>query len=159
MSKGNKIIVSSEPQGRRLEGIISGTPKPGTLMQIKASSGLDTNGRPTFEVYAPGTDGNRRPLFILLEDELQGKPITDAYADGDRGFLYVPLPGEELNVLFNNVAGTADDVAFGDLLIADTGTGKFNVTTGSPESEPFQSLEAYTDPTADKLLHVVATGY
>ena len=159
MALGNAIILTGEPKGRFFEGIISGTPKPGTIMQIDVSEGLGTDGRATWEAYNADADGNRRMLAVLLEDDLRGRDELTAYADGDRGRLYVPLPGDELNLLFNNVAGTADDVVFGDLLIVDDGTGKLNVTTGSPESEPFQAMEAYTDPTADQLIHVLCTGY
>jgi len=159
MAKGNSIVLAEEPRGRFVEGTITGTPKPGTIMQIDVSEGLNYNGRPTYEVYTPGTDGNRRMIAVLLPDELLGKTATDAYANGDHGFLYIPAVGEELNVLFGNVSGTADDVAFGDLMIVVSGSGKVIPTTGSPESEPFQALEAITDPTADQLLHVIFTGY
>lgn len=157
MAKGNEIIVSANPQGKFLEGIVSGTPKPGTMMEIVAGTAA-VAGRFTWQVYQPGTDGDRRLVAILLPDSLQGKLATDAYVTGTRCFLYCPLPGEEMNILFGNAAGTADDIAIGDLLIADTGTGKFVETTGSPESEPFIALEAIVDPTADQLLWAMATG-
>lgn len=156
--KGNEIIVSAQPQGRFWEGTISGTPKPGTVMQIKAATAF-TNGRPTFEVYNPDADGNQRCLFVLLPDWGQGKTATDAYADGDHGYLYVPQAGETLNMLVANISGTADAFAIGALFIVDDGTGKLIATTGSPESEPFLCLEAVAALTADTLVHCLYTGY
>lgn len=156
--RGNTIIVSANPQGKFMEGRISGTPKPGTAMQIKTSSGMGDDGRFTYEAYTPGTDGEQRETIILLEDWGLGKLMTEAYVDSDRGFLYSPVMGEELNVLKGDVAGTADDLAFGDMLMRDTGTGKYIKTTGSPESEDFQCLETITDPVADVLVHAKYTG-
>ena len=98
MARGNEIIVSADPQGRHLEGYVSGTPAPGTVMQIKP--GIEPiAGAYTWEPFNADADGDQRMIVILLPDQLQGKTATDAYADGDRCFLYCPLPGEELNVL------------------------------------------------------------
>jgi hypothetical protein len=44
------------------------------------------------------------PFYVLREDYLQGKTVDDAYAAGDRCFLYVPKPGDELNLLLLNIA-------------------------------------------------------
>lgn len=158
MALGNNIVLAVPRMGVTLQGYISGTPKPGTMMQVKAGT-AKVNGRFTYEVYAPGTDGDRRPVIILDADWKQGRIATTAYADGDFAELYCPAMGEEMNILKGDVAGTGDDFAIGDLLIADTGTGKFILTTGSPESEPFQCLETVTDPTADQLVHAMYTGY
>lgn len=159
MSRGNGIIVSAEPGGRFDEGTISGALKPGTCLQIKASSGIDDNGRFTYEVYAPGTDGEQRQVIVLLPDDLSGKLATTAYADGDHCFVYEPANGDELNMLLKDISGTGDDHTIGETLMIDTGTGKLIATTGSPESEPFRLLETITDPTADQLVHCVFTGY
>jgi hypothetical protein len=159
MARGNAIIVSADPRGRFMEGRVSGTPKPGTCMQIKTSSGMGDDGRFTYEVYAPGADGEQREVIILLPDQLQGRLATDAYADGERCFLYTPRAGEEFNMLLKDVAGTADDHAFGDVMMIDTSTGKLVATTSTPESEAFKLLETVTDPAADQLVHVQYTGY
>lgn len=158
MASGNEIIVSSEPRGRFTEGIVYGTPKPGTVMQIKAATAA-IGGRFTWEVYTPGADGNQRPIAVLLPDHYQGRLATEAYASGERCFLYFPVAGEELNMLKGDVSGTADDFAIGDVLIVDNGTGKVIATTGTPESEPFICLETVTDPVADQLVHCMYTGY
>lgn len=162
MSRLNKIVLTAEPKGNFLEGlVITGeTPKPGTLMQIVPTTAL-VGGRHTWRAYTEGTDGNRPigPLAVLCEDVNQGKTITDAYAAGDRCRLYCPLPGDELNLLFMNVAGTADDVAAGVRMIPDSGTGKVIPTTGTVEVEPAVSLEAIVDPTADQLLWCMWSGF
>ena len=158
MAKGNKIIVSPVPKGVFKEGIVSGTPLPGTVMQISAAT-EPIEGRYTWEVYDAGADGDQRIIAVLLEDELQGKTATDAYVTGTYCRLYIPCAGEELNMIRQDVTGTGDDVAIGDLFIVDDGTGELIATTGSPESEPFVALETLTDPTTEALIHVMFTGY
>lgn len=161
MARGSKIIVTDNPRGVFKEGIIASgqTPKPGTILQ-KTSASL-VGGRHTWTAYSRDADGNHPAgaLAVLLEDSKQGKTATEAYAAGDRCQLYCPLPGEELNLLFGNASGTADDIAVNDLMIVDSGTGKIIKTAGSPESEPAQALEAIDDPTADQLLWCEWTGY
>ena len=151
------IILTPNPKGTFINGIVAGTPKPGTCMQISPEVAKVGN-RLTWRVPTLAADGERTLIAVLVEDSLQGKLVTDAFVTGTECTLYVPAEGEELNILHNNVAGTADDVAVGDKLIVDTGTGKFNVTTGSPESEPFIATEAVTDPTADTLISAIYTG-
>lgn len=162
MAWGNKIVVTTPPKGVFNEGIVSGTPKPGTVMEIVAAT-EPQSGRHTWQVYQPGTDGEQRPVAVLVEQALLGGISTTEYADGDRCHLYFPLPGEELNVLAKNLGGTAtgsgDSFAIGDMLILDSGTGKVIATTGSPESEPFQVLETVAEITEDTLIHVMYTGY
>ena len=157
MARGNTIIVSSDPKGVFLEGTISGTPKPGTCMEI--SSFTLVGGRFTWQVYQPGTDGEQRLVAVLLPQDESGQLVTTAYEDGQSGKMYVPQAGEELNMLLKNLSGTADDHTAGETLIIDTGTGMLIATTGSPESEPFRLLETITDPTADQLVWCQYTGY
>lgn len=164
MPRGNSIIVTAEPRGRRMWCKIDGTPSPGVVMTPKPGTTIDSNG--TIEMEPAGVtaglmtaDGTRIPIAVLLEDSRQGKTVSDAYADGDLAEVYYPLPGEELNIRFLNQSGTGDDVVAGTtLMIVDDGTGQIIPTTGSPESEPFLALESITDPTADQLLHVLTTG-
>jgi len=153
MASGNEIIVTSNPRGVFLEGYVNGTPLPGTIMTLDVSEAAN-NGRFTWEPFSPGT-GTRAMIAVLLPDSLKGKTETEAYVDGDRCFMYVPCPGEELNVL---VQDSEDAIAVGDLLIVETATGLLLETTGTPESEPFQALEALGTIAADTLCHVMATG-
>ncbi len=161
MAEGNAIVLHSD-YGRKLEGYVSGTPKPGTVMQLKAGTAAK-GGRFTYEVYNRDADGDRPkgPLFILDIDYYQGKTKDDAYVDGSRCFLWVPLPGDEFNMLVAKAGtGTGDAIAIGDQFIVNNGDGLLIATTGSVESEPFISLEAVTDVTATgTLVHVQYTGY
>lgn len=157
--RGNQIIVTSDPKGRFDFGKLYGAIKPGTCVQIRAAAGLDGDGRPTFEPYAPGTDGEQREVIVVLENQLLGGLMTTAYADGDVAQVYYPEAGDELNVLKGDVSGTGDDFAFGDMLMIDSGTGKVIKATGSPEMESFRCLEAVVDPTTDVLVHAQYTGH
>jgi len=159
MAKGNEIIVSAEPQGRFIEGIVSGTPKPGTVMQVKAATAADASGKHTWEVYNAAADGNQRLIAVLLPDALSGQLASTAYVTATRCFLYVPIAGEELNMLYANISGTSDAFAVADIMMVDDGTGKLVATTGTPESEPFICLEAQTALTADALVWSMFTGY
>jgi hypothetical protein len=152
----NTILCTNDPRGRFFDGYIDGTPKPGTVMQIKAAT-AKVGGRWTWEVYNRDADGDnpQGPIVVLLEDHLQGKGVGDAYVSGTLGRLYVPLPGDELLMLLGDVSGTGDDHTIGEILMVDDGTGKLVVTTGSPENEHFVCLEAVTDPTADTLALVM----
>lgn len=162
MAKGTEIIVSAAPRGLFREGTIAAgeTPKPGIIVQMQVSSGIADDGSFTYEIFNQSADGVRPagPLFILLPDRLQGRLETAAYAAGERCFVYTPMPGEEFNMLIEDVDGTGDDFLFGAQLMIDDGTGKL-LATSSPEIEPFASLEVITDPTADTLAHVIYTGY
>ena len=162
MAKGNEIIVSAEPAGRFIEGIVYGTPKPGTCMQIKAAV-APVNGRFQWAAYDPAADGDQRIVAVLLPDALQGKTADDAYVSLTRCFIYCPIAGEELNMLVTDVdTGTADTFAIGDLLMIDDGTGKLVDTTGTPEMESFICLETNPDQTStqtDMLVWCMYTGH
>ena len=159
MAKGNEILLSANPRGVFLEGYVNAALQPGIVCQMDVSEGLGADGRPDWEAYNTAADGEQRLIAVLLPDQLKGKLATDAYASGDRCFLYVPYAGEELNMLLLDIAGTGDDFAFGDILMVNDGDGKLIATTGTPESEPFQLMEAVTDPVADTLAHCIYTGY
>ena len=163
----NRIIVSSNPKGKFLEGYVSGTPKPGTVMEMMSTA--VSAGKNTFRATTRST-GAKGPQYVLLGDLLQGRLEVgaslgtalgntpgDAYVSGDRCFLYVPVAGEELNMIVASVAGTADDVAIGDLFGVETVTGKLKANS-SYTATPYQAMETITDPTADYLLHVTFLG-
>lgn len=161
MARGNCIVVTPYADGHRMEGIIGAglSPKPGTIMQLQIATALK-GGRHTWELYNADADGGRPkgPFIVLTEDSYQGRTVNDAYAAGDRAFGYVPRPGDELNLLVANIAGTADDHTKGEMLIVDDGTGLLIATTGSPETEVAQLMETITDPVADTLAWVTWTG-
>jgi len=156
--KGSSIIVSTDPQGVFVEGYVSGTPKPGTVMQKKASTD-PVGGRFTYEVYAPGADGKAATVYVLLPDDLQGANYSNAYTTGKACRLYVPAPGEDLNMLVADVSGTGDDHYIGERLMIQNSTGKLITYTGTPDMCSFECNEATTDPTADALLWCTYTGH
>lgn len=175
-ARGNVILITADPKGYAEEVIVNDTSKPGTVMELKGTV-AEAGGRRTFE--AAGTtaanstfsgmaaDGNRLPIAVLLcSADPWGaacppyKGPTDAYAAGERGVVYYPAPGEELNMLIKDETGTGADQDFlvGDKLIVDDGTGKLLRSSGSPESEPFIILQALTDLAADVLAPCQYTG-
>lgn len=143
MAKGNSIIVTPEPKGRFTEGTISGTPVPGTCMEIVPSTN-PVGGRFSYRARS-SADGTQGPIIILLEDALQGKTKSDAYANGDRGFLYFPVNGEEFNMAIRDQpgTGTANLQNIGDLLHVDGASGMLQAA-GSALSAPFTLLERGT---------------
>ena len=153
MARGNEIVVSANPRGVFTEGYVGAgiTPKPGQIMQIDPTVALK-GGRHTWKLYTGGANGNRPkgPLAVMLPDPDQGKIATQAYAAGDRCFLYCPLPGEELNLLMK-FGDVSDTHAAGEILIVENTTGKVIATAGTPQSAPFVLLESLT-LTADTLV-------
>lgn len=160
MALGNQIIISAEPKGVRISGKVTGTPKPGTVMQIDVSEAVE-GGRFTWEAYNKGANGDAAIIAVLLEDYHQGKLATDAYVAGDRCELYIPANGEELNMLVDDVSGTGSDAfVLGDTLMVQDGTGRLIAVVGTPQSQPFDILEANSGGlTADTLKRCQYTGH
>lgn len=154
--KGSRIVVSSAPKGMFREVVISGTPKPGTLMQMKLGTALDGGGRETWEAANPGSDGFPQDVAILTEEGVHGstgKTYDDAFASGDRGMLYFPIPGDELNVRRSSITGTgspSEDITIGEKLLIVSGTGFISpVAIGLANAVayyPFRAMETITDP-------------
>lgn len=167
--KGVKIIASSHPKGVFEECTIVGTPAPGIVMEL--DDGVAAVGE-VFSWAAYGSDaasggnnvnedGDPKIIAILLEDWAQGKVYNSAYAAGDRGYLYFPLPGETFNMILENQAGTGDAFTIGQELIVDDGTGKLLACaddTSERKAHPFMCLEAVSALAADYYCHVMFTG-
>jgi hypothetical protein len=78
-------------------------------------------------------------FLVAKEDALQGKTVDDAYAAADVGFYYVPLPGDEIQVLTKS----GEDIALGDkLVIEGGGSGYFVEAAGTETKYQVQALEA-----------------
>ncbi len=179
MARGNCILVEPEPKGRFEEITVVGTPKPGTVMSIIPNVSVYTTGgrtsmEPAGTTAANSTfsgmaaDGDRIPICVLLSSAdpcgAAAPPFkgpTDAYATGERGVVYYPIAGEELNMILKDETGTGagEDYVIGSKLIVDDGTGKLVQSVGTPESEPFLCLELKTDLAADYLAWVQYTGH
>jgi hypothetical protein len=160
MARGNRVVVNPDAKGAYEWGYVATAEYPGTIMQLDPSVALKA-GKHTWVPYSRDADGNhpKGPFAVIVEDLYQGKAATAAHVAGEICKMYIPLPGDEINLLFGNAAGTADDIALGDILMVDSGTGKVVETTGTPETEVAVALEAITDPVADQLLWTRWTGY
>ena len=158
--RGSRVLISENPRGRFLEGIVDGTPKPGTLMQVAATA-VDGNGRHTWGVYDRDADGDNPagPLAVLLERGEGYTPFTGsgasrvndggtAYVAGDVCFLYCPLPGDETNLLWaTSGTSTGDSLTVAQIGMPEDGTGFILDTTGV-ECEPVIAMEALSDTVA-----------
>jgi len=158
--KGSRILITSKPRGVFEQVKIVGTPKPGTVMEIDAAVEPVAN---VFSYQCYGTtaasggnhvsaDGDRKVIAVLLEKNDEGMIYSQAYTAGDLGTIYYPLPGEQLNMLFQDVAGTGDTQAIGDEFMVDDGTGKLLACDSDAESQPFTCLETMAAGTADKWI-------
>lgn len=160
MARGNEIIVSANPKGHFEECVISGTPKPGTCMELVPAT-APQGGRFTYRAVTRA-DGAKGPIAVLLPDSLQGKLATDAYENGKRGFLYWPIAGEELNMLlrYQPGTGTASNDAIGDLLEVDGATGMLQADVGTAAvSTPFMLIQDVDAAmTTDTLVHTKYLG-
>lgn len=171
-AKGSMTIVTTgrTPSGVFREGIVKTGEShyPGMICQEDRSV-AEVEGCATFKLADIDADGTRPKggLFIccveslgeLAEKGIDPAVTTNAFAAGERALYYSPRAGEQFNLVYKNVTGTADDVAAGDMLIVDDGTGKLIVTTGTPETEPFKAMTALVDPTEDAALWCEYTGY
>jgi hypothetical protein len=174
MARGNGIIAGAEPLGRYEECTVLGTPKPGIVMTMSIATAL-VGGRWAYE--PAGTTANNSTYTDMSANGLHGpiavllcsidhaacppyKDATTAYATGERGCVYWPLNGDELNMILRDISGTGANQDFtpGYKLMVDDGTGKLLASTGSGVHEPFICLETKTDLAADYLSWVKYIG-
>lgn len=156
--KGTRILITSKPRGVFEDVYVTGTPKPGTLMEITPATEPIGN---VFNYSIYGTtaasggnfvsaDGDRKAIAVLLEKDQEGKTYDDAYVSGDMGRVYFPAMGEHINMIFAVVAGTGDTFAIGDEMMAsnaaDASLGKLIAADSDAEAHPFTCLE--TEATA-----------
>jgi hypothetical protein len=160
--RGNEIIVSAFPQGKFIEGVIADASLPGTIMEIVPKTALTwtlPGGRQAYRASS-ATTGARREILVLRENHLEGKGPTDAYVPGTRGFLYVPAPGEDINILTAAEPGTGSVDTFkpGDLL--GVNSSGLAVPNSAYISTPFTVQEYLTQVPADTptLLWVQVSG-
>ena len=141
--RGSQIIVSAEPKGRFEGVIVSGTPKPGTVM-LQTSAAVSAGvGRATYAARSGVLDGAPGPVAVLLEDYLQGGNATQAYVSGSWGMLYWPVAGEELIGTELEIQGSTGKLQ---------AKGTFNTPSGAHVSAPFMMMEQLVTPfTADSL--------
>lgn len=154
--RGSKILINANSRGRRDEGTITDTSKPGTHMEIVPATAMIA-GRFSYRACSAAA-GAKGPRIVLLENWVVGKIYSDAYAANERCFLYWPEVGDELNLILGDVAGTGDAaIAIGDVYgVNNDGKLKRN---SSYTSTPYQAQEAVAAGlTADYLLWVAYRG-
>lgn len=156
MKGANILLNGNEPKGRFMEGVASGNLIPGMFAEVVPAT-EPQNGRLSYRPYSIGTNGDRRPIIIVLDDDLQGVKASltgaNTYTAGRRCFLYAPINGDELNILLKNISGTSDLFAIGDLIMADVATGKGLVQNAAASYAPFTVQETVAALTADNLTH------
>lgn len=162
--EGNNIILTPEPRGRRLEGIARIDLLPGIVVQPVVGATEDAGNRIEWEPYDQANSGFPRIVAIADADWLQGKTGDDLIKAGKRFSIYFPLPGDELNMLVDDAAGTGatSDFSVGDPMQIQDGSGLLiDAATGTSSylTRPFMVFENYADMTADTRLHVMFTGY
>jgi len=94
------ILKGENPTLEELEANAAIT--PGMLIEIMSTNKVRAHAE---------DDGFAVPLFAL-EDELQGKGISEAYAAGDQVPCWRPKPGDQVNALLAD----GENVAIGDKL-------------------------------------------
>jgi len=159
----NSIIgpLNVGANGIWMEGIIDDTSLPGTCMEVTPGS-TPASGRQHYRAVQSGVTGNPRgPVIVLTEDYMF--TYTQAYVAGRRCFLYQPLPGDEMNVLFAAQQGTgsADVVTIGERLVIEVGlgvNGQLAVQNTAGNAAEFQALERITGtPDVAFLVYVQRT--
>ena len=101
----NKIVLIG--QGRYDEFIAAGAITPGHLIE------MDSAGK----VVVHNSEGAYAERLIAIEDALQGKTVTDAYASGALVPTHVGAPGDVVQMFLKageNVAIGADLISAGD---------------------------------------------
>jgi hypothetical protein len=110
-----------------IERVANAAIEPGMLVEI-----MSTN-----KVRKHATkDGHVLPMFAL-EDELQGKGLTDAYAADDQVQIWVAQRGEEVYALLED----GQVVAIGDFLVsAGNGHLQKQIGTGASDYNPTMKI-------------------
>lgn len=159
--KGTRIIITSKPRGVFEDVYITGTPSPGSLMELKPSTAAVGG---LFNYQLAGTqadssgqymaeDGDRKSIAILLEYDQEGGIYSRAYVAGELGRVYWPAMGEQFNMRIGNISGTGDDYIIGTELMIDenTNVGMLMPADANAEAHPFTCLEVNTDVTVEFL--------
>lgn len=102
MAATNAKTIILIGRGIRKERVADGAITPGHLVYLKS----------TDKVGVHATAGGNAQKAFAIEDDLQGKTISDAYADASRVQYEIMERGAEINALIAN----GQDIAIGDPL-------------------------------------------
>ena len=135
MARGNAIIVNADPKGFVEEGYVTDQSLPGTHMEIVPATN-PIGGRFSFRARS-SANGAPGGTILLINDWEQGQiaaPATTPTANTGGHKLYYVLPGDDVNALVAESAGTGtsgenligDSLSLNDsgFLMAGTGTVK-----------------------------------
>lgn len=125
----NTIVLKG--MGHYEEVVADAAITPGMGITIAADGKAD----PATGTQAENLKGG---LKIALEDALQGKTITTAYAAADVLFYYIPVPGDVIHALVK----TGVDIDVGEKLCVEAGgSGYFIPAAGTEARYQLESLE------------------
>ena len=145
MSNFQQIVLKGE--GHFDEGMLAGTGYD-PVEYAWPGMGIQINSDGEYEIGIGASDGAFGAVKIVVEDNLVGKTVTDAYYDGSRVRFYTPLPGDEVLLLVK----AGENVVIGDQLIMDTSEGLWIKTTGTPKQQPFEVMESSDGALAEDSL-------
>lgn len=117
MARGNAIVLNAAAYGFWEEGIVTDQSLPGTHMEIVPNVN-PTGARFSWRAKSAAA-GVACPTVLLINDWEQGQiaaPTTTPTANTSGHKLYWPLPGDDVNALVAESAGTGTS---GENLIGD----------------------------------------
>lgn len=113
------------------EGEADGAITPGMAVEMAADGNFDQQS----SAQATALKGGMK---IAVEDALQGKKITDAYADGDKLFYYIPVAGDVIHAFVKS----GEDIDVADKLVVEGGgSGLFVEAAGTETKFQLEALE------------------
>lgn len=157
---GNNIVLTPKPLGRYIEGVaFTASMFPGTVL-TPTTAAPDAGGRLTWQPWQKST-GYQGLIAIADVDWLQGFTVANpGYQAGRRFPIYIPVAGDELNMLLAELAGSTGDpaVTIGDELSIQTGTGqliKSAAGTAGGTFHQFTAFETLTTVLGHEWVHVM----
>lgn len=126
------------------EGFLDTVATPGMHVQMAADGKYDLSPAAIGELVKGGK------FKIVREDDLQGKTITDAYAIGDRVFLYTPLAGDHLGLFVK----TGANIAVADKIVPEGGGTGLWIEGAGTEAKYFAVAEESTGGALAANTHV-----
>lgn len=118
MSNAKTIVLKG--CGIRKERMAAAAITPGHLVELTSAN----------KVQAHGTAGGAAQTAFAVEDDLQGKTISDAYATGDQVQYNVMVSGEEVNAVISD----GENISIGDKLVS-AGDGTLKAVTSETADE------------------------
>jgi hypothetical protein len=142
MSRSHRrIVLANDPKGTFNEGEVGAALSPGMAIELQADGAYDP-------LQAAIGEAVKGEVIVAIEDALQGKSVDDAYTVGDPVQYYIPLPGDEMNVLVKD----GETIAIGDDLVTEATSGLFVEAAGTEGRYMFKALEAASPSGANALV-------